>query len=589
MKRIRALFRDLPLFTKLMVMYLVAAVLPILLIAAFSYRRTERQLTDVAYRNMYNTNLQINDNISAQLDLFRHVSSNIYTDDILRAYLTQNYARDYDFVEAYRYIDNRLYSLLAANGNIDRILISIYNASMPADGLFVEHIDTNRLPPALLARLEKTYGEDIFGPVTTNANGEYIFHLARVLNYNTQGQPYGILSIAIREDLLYSLIKKESINKDIYLLAQDGSILSAANKDMLNRPFTDATGVALPMDSNSGSEIVQVNGSDYLMVYNTMRHGWKTVSLIPYSTIAGEARKTSGQILVIALVSLLLSTAMVAVISKYMTGRLNALRRQATRVETGDFSAVISNTPGRDEIGLLANAFNRMTQRLNVLVDELIIKEKAKRDAELYALQSQINPHFLYNTLSVIASLAIQNGDGEVSAIVNHLSKFYQTSLNMGRERITIESELAITKHYLAIQHMRFGQMFTEHWEVDDRLLQSETLKLLIQPFVENAINHAVCDEENTLDIVIRVYAREDGENHAICFEIEDNGAGISAERLEKLMDHKADIGYGVYNVHERVQIAYGGGYGVTISSNVGVGTKVCIAIPCAKNPDIPR
>ena len=215
--------------------------------------------------------------------------------------------------------------------------------------------------------------------------------------------------------------------------------------------------------------------------------------------IMRSSRKTAMQIVVIALFSLVLSILMIIVIAKYLSRRLRKLNLQAAQVEQGNFT-LLPDDFSKDEIGQLSAAFNKMSTRLKDLIDKLYVKEIAKRDAELYALQSQINPHFLYNTLSGISSLAIQNGDIEVSKIVNHLARFYQTSLNMGHQYITLEKEIALTKHYLAIQHMRFDDSFIEHWEVDESLSTHETLKLLLQPFVENAINHAIYDDHKCLE-----------------------------------------------------------------------------------------
>lgn len=222
-----------------------------------------------------------------------------------------------------------------------------------------------------------------------------------------------------------------------------------------------------------------------------------------------------------------------------------------------------------------------MTKRLQVLIDELYVKEIAKRDAELYALQSQINPHFLYNALSAVSSLAIRKGDTQVSSLVGHLSRFYQVSLNMGRKTISIEKELAITRHYLAIQHIRFADMFEETITVDETLMQHETLKLMLQPFVENAINHAMRDDSDKLHIRISVQKIpfKDGKE-AVCFEVEDDGPGIPAEKVENLTQSQPDTGYGIFNVNERIQLAYGKEYGVTIHSSPEQGTLVRLTIP---------
>lgn len=331
MKKLRTGFINSPLMVKLLFMFTAAAVIPITIITLFSYSRTERQLVDVAYNNMNASNQQINANVDAQLDIFRHVSSNLYTDDGLRDYLIQDYTRDYDFVEAYRYINNRLYSLLAANGNIAQIRIYVYNESIPSDGLFIGHTDEDNTPSGFLLALEKSYGNDLFSDILKDAKGNDCFLLGRILNYNSQAQPYGLLTIAIREDLLYTLIEKEDAIKDVFLLNAENKVMSARDKKLLNQDITEAVGLTLPAD-RSGSEMVELEGQKSLAVYNTMQNGWKTVSIIPYQDIVADARKTSGQIIIIALFSILFSSMMVVMISQYLSRRLKALIFQAYKV-----------------------------------------------------------------------------------------------------------------------------------------------------------------------------------------------------------------------------------------------------------------
>ncbi|CAI6062757.1 sensor histidine kinase [Cohnella sp. JJ-181] len=575
MNTLKRLFKNLSLLQKLLLMFLTVTITPLLFITVFFYDRTEQRLLELTYENMSSSNQQINSNVNAQLDGLRQISSLIYTDETLQTYLTQTYTSDYSFVEAYRYIDGLLYSLLTANNNIASINLYVHNKTLPEDGLFLKHITPENLPIEYLIQLQQTYGNNIFSNVIQDKTGKNVIYLGRILNFNTQNQHYGMATIGLYEELLYRLIEKEEQNKSVYLLNEKNQIISAADKSLLNLPFSEAIGPDLSINQ----EVVTINGHRHLLVYNTMYHGWKTVSLTPIDEIMRSSRKTAMQIVVIALFSLVLSLLMIIVMANYFSRRLRKLNRQASKVEQGNFT-LLPDDSSRDEIGQLGTAFNKMSARLKELIDTLYVKEIAKRDAELYALQSQINPHFLYNTLSGISSLAIQNSDLEVSKLVNHLARFYQTSLNMGHQYITLEKELALTKHYLAIQHMRFEDSFMEHWEIDESLLSYETLKLLLQPFVENAINHAIDDDHHCLKIAIRVYPSVHVGVPALVLEVEDDGCGMSSDQVAALLSSESKAGYGIKNVHERVQLAYGKDYGVTIHSQVGCGTKIMIMLP---------
>jgi len=575
MKILKKLFNNSSLLQKLLLIFLTVTITPLIFITVFFYDRTEQRLLELTYENMYSSNLQISSNVNAHLDNLRQISSLIYTDETLQAYLTQTYIDDRSILDAYRYIDGLLYSLLTANNNIASINLYVDNKSLPEDGLFLKHITLENLPIEYLTQLQQTYGKNIFSNVIQDKKGKNVIYLGRILNFNTQSQFYGMVTIGLYEELLYKLIEKEEQNKSVYLLNEQNQIISASDKSLLNLSFGEAIGPELSINK----EVVTINGHPHLLVYNTMSNGWKTVSLTPIDEIMRSSRTTAMQIVVIALFSLVLSILMIIVIAKYLSRRLRKLNRQAAQVEQGNFTLLLTD-PSKDEIGQLSAAFNKMSTRLRDLIDKLYVKEIAKRDAELYALQSQINPHFLYNTLSGISSLAIRNNDTEVSKIVNHLARFYQTSLNMGHQYITLEKEIALTKHYLAIQHMRFDDSFIESWEVDESLSSCETLKLLLQPFVENAINHAIYDDHKCLEISIRVYQSMHIGVPALLLEVEDDGCGMPSEQVEALLSPESKAGYGIKNVHERVQLAYGQNYGVTIHSQAGLGTKITIMLP---------
>ncbi|MFF2885556.1 sensor histidine kinase [Paenibacillus sp. NPDC057967] len=575
MKTLKRLFNNSSLLQKLLVIFLTVTIIPLIFITVFFYDRTEQRLLELTYENMSSSNQQISSNVNAHLNNLRQISSLIYTDENLQAYLTQNYTRDYSFVEAYRYIDGLLYSLLTANNNIASINLYVDNKSLPEDGLFLKHISLENLPLEYLTQLQQTYGNNIFSNVIQDKNGNNVIYLGRILNFNAQSHFYGMVTIGLNEELLYKLIEKEEQNKSVYLLNEKNQIISASDKSLLNLSFSEAIGPELSINQ----EVVTIDGHPHLLVYNTMPHGWKTVSLTPIDEIMSSSRQTAMQIVVIALFSIVLSILMIIVIAKYLSLRLRKLNRQAAQVEKGNFTVLLTDS-SKDEIGQLNAAFNKMSTRLKDMIDKLYIKEIAKRDAELYALQSQINPHFLYNTLSGISSLAIQNDDMEVSKMLNHLARFYQTSLNMGHQYITLEKEIALTKHYLAIQHMRFEDSFIERWEVDESLCKHETLKLLLQPFVENVINHAIYDDQQCLEINIRIYKSTHAGVPALLLEVEDDGCGMSAEQVDTLLSTESKAGYGIKNVHERVQLAYGPNYGVTIHSQAGLGTKITIMLP---------
>jgi two-component system sensor histidine kinase YesM len=190
-------------------------------------------------------------------------------------------------------------------------------------------------------------------------------------------------------------------------------------------------------------------------------------------------------------------------------------------------------------------------------------------------LQAQINPHFLYNTLASISALAMKHDDPQIQDMVSNLAKFYRVSLNKGKTIITLSEELRLTQSYVAIQQIRYGEMLRVQYDIDETALVHHSVKLMLQPFVENAIHHAFWDEDLGITVVIRCYREADD----IWLEVVDDGMGMTPDALEKVRAMQ-ETGYGIRNVSERIKLAFGDDYGVTIASRLGIGTQVRIRLP---------
>lgn len=572
LRKIKTFFMNLPLRGKLLVLFLFASVIPLLFVSFYSYSVTERQLVSQTHENMHSMNSQINNNIENRLETYKQISSLLYMDTTLKEYLSQTYDKSIEFVEAYDYINDLLYGVMAANADIHAITLYPYNETIPSDGLFVKHVDERLRSQSWYEKLSKSYGDAIYSIVNSD---EAIFTLARLLNNHRLQYPYGILTIDIKENVLYSLYEKETLNKDIYIINADGIVLSAKNKEQISKPLSSLIGSGPWENGNVGTFETDIDGAQSLIVFNSMKFGWKTVSVVPLSLVLSDVQQATNRMLLISGLSVVLAVALIFLTSRYFSNRFQTLYRYIRKVENEDFIFDVQGW-GRDEVGQLAEAFHSMRRRLNELINEVYKKEILKKEAELYALQSQINPHFLYNTLSIISSLALRNHDPEVGRVVSHLSNFYKTSLNKGKKNILVQKELEITRHYIAIQQTRFENLFRVHWQIDESLYPYLTLKLMLQPFVENAILHAVWDDNHSLNIVIRLFREADG----MIFEVVDDGAGMTAEQANNALQSHMDAGYGIRNVHERIQLAYGPGYGIELFSRRGIGTQVRIKLP---------
>lgn len=260
----------------------------------------------------------------------------------------------------------------------------------------------------------------------------------------------------------------------------------------------------------------------------------------------------------------------------FVTTRIGKLQKAVARVEKEDFSYTL-NTASQDEIGELITSFSKMERKLNYLINEVYKSRIKEKEYEMKALQAQINPHFLYNTLSLINWKAIEAGKRDISKITLALSAFYRTSLNKGNNITHISGEIENMRSYLSIQLMLHDDGFDVTEDIDDSVLEYTCPNLILQPLIENAIDHGIDvmpgDRRGTISVICK-----DMDTY-IQFVIKDNGIGMTKEQTVKILT-KDSKGYGVRNVNERLKLCYGEEYPMIIKSKENTGTEVIITIP---------
>lgn len=260
----------------------------------------------------------------------------------------------------------------------------------------------------------------------------------------------------------------------------------------------------------------------------------------------------------------------------FVTKRISRLKNAMALVEKEDFSVTLSST-STDEIGDLIRSFSKMEKKLNHMINEVYKSKISEKEYEMKALQAQINPHFLYNTLSLINWKAIEAGQKDISSITLALSAFYRTSLNKGSNIIELSGEIENMRSYLSIQLMLHDNDFDVEEDIDDSVMKYDSLNLILQPLIENAIEHGIDVMPDDRRGKITVKVKDMG--HIIELSVIDNGIGMTREQASKILTSESK-GYGVRNVNERIKLYYGEDYPLIIKSEIGVGTEVIITIP---------
>jgi two-component system sensor histidine kinase YesM len=346
---------------------------------------------------------------------------------------------------------------------------------------------------------------------------------------------------------------------------------------------------------------VNYTGEEYLGTYTMIRtNDWRLYSIKSKSDLLRNLAALRTFIILILILGVIVSIIITIVLAFSITTPMNNLVKIMRRADQQDFHVKFSY-PYKNEVGNLADGFNYMIGEIDHLISELnvniealkeekeIVKnvQKQKRLAELKALQAQINPHFLYNTLNAITWQAADQGASEISILSNSLGKFFRLSLSKGNEIITLRDEIEHVRSYLNIQRIRYKTKLNYRIDVEEELLGIPTIKLILQPLVENSIYHGIKMKDT--EGLIQIYSSKHiGDNGILVIKlcVEDNGNGIDEEKLRNinasLMEGKTQQkeGYGIYNVNERIKLYYGDDYGLMFESKFGEWTKATIIIP---------
>jgi two-component system sensor histidine kinase YesM len=391
----------------------------------------------------------------------------------------------------------------------------------------------------------------------------------------------GVFRIDLLEDNLRNIVKKANTTQKgvAYLQNSEEAIVTSSDYNILKTMQADYQYCLNLSKAESYWNETAVNG-DRMLIGSRNIHGtdWLMVSVIPYQEILASSVIIRNQMLLLVLILITLAYVFAYYISGSNTKRIRRLIRKMRKAEKGDLE-LISVRPGKDEIGELMESFNFMIQRIKILIEEQYKSGQEIKSAELKALQAQINPHFLYNTLDLINWTAIKYNVPEISSTVKSLSRFYKLSLSKGRDTVPISDELEHVKLYTDIQNRRFENKIILDIQVEDRILGYNVPKIILQPIVENSILHGILEKDDKAGrITITGALQQD----TIILKVSDDGVGMDEEAINDILNAKTDeiYGYGVWNINNRLRLYYGEEAGLLIRSEIGKGTEAEIRIP---------
>jgi multi-sensor signal transduction histidine kinase len=330
-----------------------------------------------------------------------------------------------------------------------------------------------------------------------------------------------------------------------------------------------------------GITVENLSGKNLTLNVRTIGYtGWKLVGVTPSAALGVDGIKFRFFVLFVADLFLFLLAMINAFISDKISNPIKSLDGSVREIESGNLDVEIVPS-GSYEVEHLGKSIKNMLGRIKVLMSDLVAEHNAKRKSEFDTLQSQINPHFLYNTLDIIVWMIENENSDKAVNIVTALAKFFRISLSKGKNIITVKDEVEHVRNYLMIQNMRFKNRFEYSIDVDEEVLSYSSLKLMLQPLVENAIYHGMEFMDGDGEIDVKVFKEDD----SLYFTITDNGLGMSEDMVEALLSKdfvpsKKGSGIGVKNVNERIKLYFGNEYGLKVESEPDEGTKITIHLP---------
>jgi two-component system sensor histidine kinase YesM len=575
--------------SKLSLLILVAVIFPLLATGVVSYRIASNLTEEKEKQSGMNTLQQISDKLEFIIRDVENMSVFIIGQKDIQAYL-DNGQVDYPLLS-----QNMAFLM-----NLGSSKKYISNITITSEFGYPTLSNTNVLHsglPELLKSNEAIYKSSsawwtpLYENQTTDNGIRRVVSLVRPIRSIGKFQPIGSLSISIDEAEVRRILRDAGWEEKgfIWLVDQENRILSSQNGEEMNLPLSDLIPNLGKLQGTGGVVDYTAGGANNTMLYYTLPSlNWKIVGSIPTNVYTAQNEYVLTLTAIAIGIAALLSVALVLYFITWVTRPLTKLSQKLKDINPDEPIPAIE-VKSADEVGLLLHSYNKLGDRIERLKSQLQQNEAMKRKVDIQALQAQINPHFLYNTLSSIHWIALMNKDKQIAEMVGTLSDFLQFSLNKGEEFCSVNQEVAHAQNYIRIMSKRFQDKFDWEFYIDSELHERSMLKLLLQPLIENSIMHGLQKNKNKGHVYVHG-ARQGGQ---MAFVVEDTGIGMPQDKLLSIRrqlsaavggedgnPEQIKSGYGLGNVHRRLQLHYGNEAGLHIESEPGTGTRISFIIP---------
>lgn len=592
---IPAFLRNRKLGSKLMLLLFTFILAPLSLSGILFYRnsaawveeKSDKESLQVLHLVMQNTDEMLR-GVEAQL-------LDIYNQDEIIEQLSESAPTAAGVLEsrlAEDGIGRYLRNFLRGKDDVDSVYFlseagAVSFADFRGPGPFTDQISRN---PQWLERIEEEQGRVVWIPTYevppnrySSDNSYYFAAGMSIRDVTDELQALGTLILNVKISALDRLVGPVNVSPHGTILVADdeGNLIWHPNPDAFGTPMN---AVPFYKTTRPGQFVkFSLNGEDYRIGrVSSDLNRWSYYAIVPQQDLDAQTENQKRFLFVTIAAFSALFLLLAWLTTRYITKPIRQMAVAMKQIQK-DPQGIRFQAQSNDEIGMLQTAFNGMRGRINDLIHEVRIVSDKEKEAEIRALQAQINPHFVYNTLDAINWLAIEKDETEISDMITALSDMMRYAIRPGAPWVTMEEELKWARNYAYLQEMRFEAKFAVDFDIPEELLGCRVPRLLLQPYLENAILHGM----EGLESGGRIRVRLAKEGDRLMLAVEDNGAGMSAERMESIRSRKSH-GIGITNMDDRLKLEYGGGYGVTVESEPGRGTRVTVVLPIVDEENNP-
>jgi two-component system, sensor histidine kinase YesM len=581
---------NIRLRNKMLILYVLSALIPIVLTNVIFYQVTTDNVKKQRMQDISRALEQIKNEFRAEIDDAVSVSTIFFNDYNLNEIIETEYAKPADYVMAYdSYFRRILNSYTPVYTSVQNIKIYVDNPTLLHSGGIgyiseeVKRSEWYQAARETSVAFLRTPMEDTYDLTEDDGNTREAFSIVRRMNnFDDVDSWEKILKIELKLSSIDQLFNNLNLNGYVYLVNASGTIEYTTNREVdWRREIVDYASVPLPDDA-----IVIEKAYESVSYLD----GWRVIGTISEEEVFLEVQQSREFVIWLAFLNILASTIVIVWITRSLNVRLVNILRHMKRVKNQQFDT-IKTEETLDEIGQLTSEFNRMTLQIKSLIDDVYVADIQKKNleierrrAQLNALQSQINPHFLFNALETIRMRSLIKQETETAKIIHNMAKIFRSSLTWNRDKITVDEEMAFILCFLEIQKYRFGDRLEYELHIDPDVRECAIPKMVFLPFVENASIHGIEKLKSGGRIDLRIVRK----NERLVFSIHDNGAGMEPEQVSQFysyLEQDEEFGerIGVQNVIYRLKMIYGDSLELAIDSEPNRGTFIRISIPIDK------